>query len=84
MEEQFWLLDKGVLDDEAFAGQRLVLLGYLAQPGARIVWHLWKPRASPAFHKFVDQHLPRLAAAPYVPFEERWKAAEAASLASTP
>ena len=85
MEEQFWLLEQGVLDDKAFAGQAVVLLGYLAQPGPRIVWHLWKPRASPAFQKFVAEHLPRLAAAPFVPFEDRWKAAEVASIAaSTP
>ena len=83
-DEQFWMHDHGLLDDELFAAQTAVMLGYLSQPGARTAWQFWKSRGTPALQKFVDERLPAIAARPFVSFEERWKAAEAAANASTP
>jgi hypothetical protein len=82
MDEAFWLHDQHILDPHAFDSQAHVLDGYLRQPGGRIVWQLWKPRASPAFRAHVEARLPALAKLPAVTFDQRWQVAAAAAAES--
>ncbi|MHB8530764.1 MAG: hypothetical protein ACYC8V_14795 [Caulobacteraceae bacterium] len=55
MAEIVWLRQRGVLDEDRFAGSMEALRGYLGFPGCRAVWPIIKPVMPVAFQSLVEK-----------------------------
>jgi hypothetical protein len=55
MAEIVWLHERGVLDEDRFAGSMEALRGYLSFPGCRAVWPIIKPVMPVTFQGLVEK-----------------------------
>ena len=51
MAEIVWMHERGVLDNDRFAGSMVALRGYLGFPGCRAVWQVIKPVMPASFER---------------------------------
>jgi hypothetical protein len=68
-----WLHNNKILDEETYQAQLRLLRGQLGSPAVRAAWELWKPIATAAFRKVVEQELATLQPRSSQRFQERWK-----------
>ena len=54
MAEIVWMHERGVLDDDRYAGSMEALRGYLGFPGSRAVWQVIKPVMPAPFRSLVE------------------------------
>lgn len=75
MAEVVWLYDRGVLDEDRFAGSMAALRGYLGFPGCRAVWRVIAPVMPITFQDLVTKLIAEgEEASAHSPFET-WRAA---------
>jgi hypothetical protein len=75
LSEMYWLHDRGVLDEDAFAGSTMALRAYLQTPGVRAVWPIIAPVMPAHFRLSVERLLVETTPAPFVKPFDTWKAA---------
>jgi hypothetical protein len=75
MAEIVWLHDRGVLDDDRFAGSMAALGSYLSFPGCRAVWQVIKPVMPAPFRALVEKTIAETPVASVNSLFKTWQSA---------